>query len=571
MAGYEVGINGMRASHHGEPCDFDYELNLVWDVLVPVVGEYNFSLAIYDHNSSVVASRGLVYIPSVLPQDLKERSGVLPSDKSHAHLLYWKILPDQVDMFFVVSIKKDGRAPVDESILSVVGRIGVHFFGQNILLNKFSIFLRQSIRERDAVSGLIEDGLLVLDQSGFLKYINDAGKKILKIDDAKRQFRDLLGFEPVIGDVFKQKRGYVNKKVVILRGEDEIPLVDTAIPIADDDGRIVSVVNIFRRFSTAPTLPDPGLRRESGIGFDTLVGASTLFLSALDIAKHYAGLSEVVLISGEPGTGKSTFAQAIHGVDESTQKGMLVIDCPGLSVSDFKEKVLSYVIADDQTGRWEFHPDILQDAYNRTLFIDGVDVLPVSTQLYLVQALKAYGKTSGLKIVMATTDAMDVVLHEQRLHPKLLGILSRHNLELPPLRKRPKDVELYASFFWNEESTQGKRSAIPARLCKLLKKQDWKENISQLKRVVRKLVNAPRRFRSEEEYINEVNELVRQSAVSHQAIRPDFDQPLMHDAEKQAIFLALQAMNFNVSKAALALGISRPTLYSKMKKYEISA
>lgn len=45
----------------------------------------------------------------------------------------------------------------------------------------------------------------------------------------------------------------------------------------------------------------------------------------------------------------------------------------------------------------------------------------------------------------------------------------------------------------------------------------------------------------------------------------------MHDAEKQAIFLALKAMNFNVSKAALALGISRPTLYSKMKKYQISA
>ncbi|MBX8517906.1 sigma 54-interacting transcriptional regulator [Pseudomonas cichorii] len=568
MAGYEVGINGMKASHHGESCAFDDELNLIGDVLSPVWGEYNFSLALYDHSSKMVVSRGLVYIPGVLPENLKENSGVLSSSESHTHLFYWKILPDQVGMFFVVSLKKDGHVEVDEHILSAVGRIGVHIFGQNILLNKFSIFLRQSIRERDAVSGLIEDGLLVLDQSGFLKYINEAGKKILKIDDAKRQFRDLLGFEPIIGDVFTQKRGYVNKKVVILRGEDEIPLVDTAIPIADDDGRIVSVVNIFRRFSTAPTLPDQGLREESGIGFDKLLGASTLFQNAIETAKQYAGLNEALLISGEPGTGKSTFAQALHGVDESTHKEMRVIDCSRLSVADFKDKILCYVITDDQVGRWEFHPDIFK---NRTLFIDGVDVLPISIQLYLLQALKEHQHTSGLKILMATTDTMGVVLHEQRLHPKLLGILSRHSLELPPLRKRPKDVELYASFFWNEENAQGKRSTIPVRLGKLLKKQDWKENISQLKRVVRQLANAPRRFKSEAEYTNEINDLIRQSAVSHQAISPDFDQPLMHDAEKQAIFLALQAMNFNVSKAALALGISRPTLYSKMKKYEISA
>ncbi|WP_095067751.1 sigma 54-interacting transcriptional regulator [Pseudomonas sp. Irchel 3A18] len=568
MAGYEVGINGMKASHHGESCDFDDELNLIGDVLSLVWGEYNFSLALYDHNSNMVVSRGLVYIPGVLPENLKENSGVLSSSESHTHLFYWKILPDQVDMFFVVSIKKDCHAEVDKHILSAVGRIGVHVVGQNILLNKFSIFLRQSIRERDAVSGLIEDGLLVLDQSGFLKYINEAGKKMLKIDDAKRQFRDLLGFEPIIGDVFTQKRGYVNKKVVILRGEDEIPLVDTAIPIADDDGRIVSVVNIFRRFSTASTLPDQGLREESGIGFDKLLGVSTLFQNAIETAKQYVGLNEALLISGEPGTGKSTFAQALHGVDESTHKEMRVIDCSRLSVADFKEKILCYVMTDDQVGRWEFHPDIFQ---NRTLFIDGVDVLPISIQVYLFQALKEHQHTSGLKILMATTDAMGVVLHEQRLHPKLLGVLSRHNLELPPLRKRPKDVELYTSFFWREEHAQGKRSAIPVRLCKLLKKQDWKENISQLKRVVRQLANAPRRFKSEDEYTNEINDLIRQSAVSHQAISPDFDQPLMHDAEKQAIFLALKAMNFNVSKAALALGISRPTLYSKMKKYQISA
>lgn len=569
MAGYEVGINGMKASHLGESCDFDYELNLIGDILTPVLGEYNFSLAIYDHHSNMVVSRGLVYIPAVLPESLKENSGVLSSSESHTHLLYWRILPDQVDMFFVVSIKKDGCAEIDEKILSVVGRIGIHFFGQNILLNRFSLFLRQSIQERDAVSGLIEDGLLVLDQSGFLKYINEAGKKILRIDDAKRQFRDLLGFEPIIGDVFTQKRGYVNKKVVIRRGEEEIPLLDTAIPIADDEGSIVSVVNIFRRFSKAPSPVDQGLRKESGTGFDKLLGASILFQDAVEHAKQYAGLNEVVLISGEPGTGKSTFAQAIHGVDEVAHEGMLIIDCPVLSASEFKTRVLSCVTTQEQVGRWAFHPDIIQC---RTLFLEGVDVLPVSIQLYLVQALKEYQKIAGPKIIMSTSDTMAVVLHEQRLHPKLLGILSRHNLELPPLRKRPKDIELYADFFWREAQVQeSKRVTIPVRLCKLLKKQEWSENISQLKSVIHKLATAPRRFKSEEEYVQEVSDLVRLSAVSYQATRPDFDQPLIHDAEKQAIFLALQAMNFNVSKAALALGISRPTLYAKMKKYEISA
>ncbi|MFT4193011.1 MAG: sigma 54-interacting transcriptional regulator, partial [Comamonas sp.] len=389
--------------------------------------------------------------------------------------------------------------------------------------------------------------------------------------------RDLLGFEPVINDIFRLKQGYTDRKVIIQREGIKISLMDTAIPIMDELGEITSIVNIFRPVAPKQASAGQGIKIDHGISFDALKGNSIAFMNMKNDATQVAKSSDNVIIYGEPGTGKSWLARALHGEGENANLSMLTIDCPRLSVHEFENYFLNYKLLEQEQYGWIINPELLDEPKIGTLLFDGIDSLPISTQFHLYSALTTYRESFSnvprnqhnvqARVIASVTDAMGIVIQEQRLHPKLHGFLSEANLTIPPLNKRGEDLLCYVDLFCAEAGT-GERS-FSERLLKFLLKQNWPGNLSQLKLVVRELLNGNLVRDSDRKMMRRVEKIMSLSAIPSHFFMQNFERLSMNDSEKQAIYLALRAMDFNLSKAAQALGISRPTLYSKMKKYNL--
>ncbi|MFT4193005.1 MAG: sigma 54-interacting transcriptional regulator, partial [Comamonas sp.] len=389
--------------------------------------------------------------------------------------------------------------------------------------------------------------------------------------------RDLLGFEPVINDIFRLKQGYTDRKVIIQREGIKISLMDTAIPVMDELGEITSIVNIFRPLGPKQISAEQCIRIDNGIRFDAIQGNSHAFTNMKNHAIQVAKSSDNVIIYGEPGTGKSWLAKALHGEGQNANLNMLTIDCTRLSVYEFENYFLNHKLLDRERYEWMINAEVLNEPKIGTLLFDGIDSLPISTQLHLFSALTTYRESFlnaqknhhnvQARVIASVTDAMGIVIREQRLHPKLHGFLSEASLTIPPLDKRGEDLLLYVALFCAEASEGD--IIFSERLLKFFLKQHWPGNLSQLKLVIRELLSGNLAHNSDRKMMRKVEDIMNLSAMPSHFSMQDFERLSINDAEKQAIYLALRAMDFNLSKAAQALGISRPTLYSKMKKYNL--
>ncbi|QEI06098.1 AAA family ATPase [Pigmentiphaga aceris] len=590
MGGKMSGVNGVVEEIHQvfdefsesgqvipmENFKYFHELDLVWDLFSVLVDEGEVSLAIYDDEKLVVI-RGSGHVPDSLPSSPNNQIEPVRVQADSGLLLIWRRSVHTRSLALLVSIPDDGMARQNDKALLALGKTGIHLVAQAFYVHWLSRRVRQSVRERDVVSGLIGDGLLVLDQSGFLRYINDLGKKILRIDDERQKFRDLLGFEPVISDVFQRREGYVDRKVIIPVKGVNTSLTDTAIPIMDDHGAIVSVVNIFRKLAPEQALAEQSIKKEMGVRIVAIMGESDTVKNMKDYALQVARSTENVLIYGEPGTGKSLLAKAIHGESANKERHMMVVDCARLSVHEFESHVLSSRAVRGEPG-WVLNSDISGASDVATLLFEGIDFLPISTQLRLFSALVAYRQleqpagVSGpprLRIMASVSDAIGVIIQEQRLHPKLHGFLSEMNILAPPLRSREGDLPRYVASFLQQEAAGAAESAVSGKLLRFLGKQAWVGNLVQLRFVVRELLRSNAGSESDRRMIGKVEEIMGVSHIPFHFSVQNFERLSMSEAEKQAIYLALQAMDFNLSRAAQVLGISRPTLYSKMKKYKL--
>lgn len=558
--------------------DFGYGLDLIWDILSAYAQEHEIGLMALIGNEEVCFSKGMQIDRMRISGKTGEDSGEIffPEDRIAIHYCA-RNATSAGRVVFSIAIKESAQGKFGEGVVANLSRLGLHLLLLGADFRSFRAFVKQLVQERDAVSGLIVDGLLILDRSGFLRYINEAGAAILKIKNREKLFGELLGFEPIISDIFETGRSYTDRRVVIFREGEEITLMDTAIPVVDDRRGVVSVVNIFRRQDSNDSQSPQGIRYSTGSHLSDLAGKSSAFVNMRNDAGRLAKMDENILIHGEPGTGKSFLAQVIHGDSNYSDRALLVIDCRKLAVVDFEERVFAFRTSEEWAGQWRLREDLMDPAVIGSIFFDGIDALPISSQIDLFAALSGYRQACAarniispkgkIRIIASMTSTADIAIQERRLHPKLSHIMSGANLLVPALRERLDDVNVLTQAFFSEKGCHDVK--LPSKVRQLLKKQIWPRNVAQLKAVVNQLVEVDAHLHSEKWFMEKINELVKASAISTRSQRGDLERLSMQDAERQAIYLALRAMSFNISRAASALGISRPTLYAKIKKYDI--
>lgn len=286
-----------------------------------------------------------------------------------------------------------------------------------------------------------------------------------------------------------------------------------------------------------------------------------------------------VLITGESGVGKEVIANVIHGRSRRAAKPMVKLNCAAFPQPMIESELFGYVKG-AFTGATNDFAGMISEASGSTLFLDEISEMPAELQTRFLRVLqereyRPLGSTRTLKadfrMVAATNRPIAQALAENRLRADLYYRLNTFQIEIPPLRERKEDVPpLVASFLKQFAQQMGKAEPeiAPEAFQKLLD-YAWPGNVRELQNAIEyAVVLARNNLVNVKELPAEVQLPTALQKSEREGSQRNGLQSL--DAlERNAIIEALAQCHGNKKKAAQILGIQRPTLYNKMKRYAI--
>jgi DNA-binding NtrC family response regulator len=287
-----------------------------------------------------------------------------------------------------------------------------------------------------------------------------------------------------------------------------------------------------------------------------------------------------VLITGESGVGKEVIANVIHSRSRRAGKPMVKLNCAAFPQAMIESELFGYVKG-AFTGAMNDFPGMIAAAGGSTLFLDEISEMPPDLQTRFLRVLqereyRPLGSTQTLKsdfrVIAATNRPISRALAENRLRADLYYRLNTFQIEIPPLRERKEDIPpLVATFLkrFAQELGKPEPQIDPEAFQKLLD-YSWPGNVRELQNAMEYAVVLARQSKIS---VKELPAEVQLPAALQQTERNNNGGTAgvqnLDDLERNAIIQALAQCHGNKKKAAQVLGIQRPTLYNKMKRYAI--
>ncbi len=311
-----------------------------------------------------------------------------------------------------------------------------------------------------------------------------------------------------------------------------------------------------------------------------IVGHSTAILQLKEQIIATAKTKSTVMIMGETGTGKELVAHSIHRLSNRRHNPFVRVNCAAIPDNLLESELFGYeagaftgATKGGQVGKFEA-------ADGGTIFLDEIGDMPLSLQAKILRVLqeKEIEKVGGrvpipidIRIIAATHRHLRDLVREQKFREDLYYRLHVIPIQMPSLREHREDIPLLVDFFLAKQAEELdiKKPDIDRDCMAALVNYDWPGNVRELANVVEMAISMchgtitpailPPSFKTE--------------ILSHSTHSMDEDVSLLRnfssDAEKEAIIKALELFNGNKLKVCDSLGISRSSLYNKLKKYNI--
>jgi DNA-binding NtrC family response regulator len=311
------------------------------------------------------------------------------------------------------------------------------------------------------------------------------------------------------------------------------------------------------------------LKKELNRDQKFIIGSSPQLMKVLNLARKVAKTEANVLITGENGTGKDLIAQEIHRLSNRSNEVLVTVDMGALTETLFESELFGYVkgaftdARENRQGKFEI-------AGKGTLFLDEIGNISFHLQSKLLSAIAnrqiaRIGSNQmipiDIRLICATNKNLENMVHEGLFREDLLYRINTIQIELPPLRDRGNDTIILAEFFLKKYAFKYNKPGLKINqqaLDKLLK-YSWPGNIRELQHTIEKAV-----ILSETSILKPEDLHLRQSNYSD--INNSFNT--LDEMEKLMIQQALEKNNGNFTAAAEQLGITRQTLYNRIKKAE---
>ena len=310
--------------------------------------------------------------------------------------------------------------------------------------------------------------------------------------------------------------------------------------------------------------------------FDSILGESKVLKDAVSLAQKVSGTGVPVLLTGETGTGKEVFAQAIHYSSKRARQNFVAVNCSSFSKELLESEMFGHK-AGSFTGALKDKKGLFEEANNGTIFLDEIGEMAFELQAKLLRILETgeyikIGDTKptrvNVRIIAATNRNLSQEIVAGRFREDLFYRLSVFQIHLPPLRERAGDIRLLAKAFKKNFAEQLARPVVeiaPAFL-EALDSQPWKGNIRELRNVIERSMIV-----CESGYLD-IADLPFDIQNAHYEHSNDsspgsFELSAM---ERRHIARVLEYTKGNKTEAARLLKIGLTTLYRKIEEYKIS-
>ena len=345
----------------------------------------------------------------------------------------------------------------------------------------------------------------------------------------------------------------------------------------DDNNKIIPLLyRAMEKVALAKRVQQLEKQLGSKLSFDSILGKSKLIKNAIDAAKKVAVTDASVLLTGETGTGKEVFAQAIHNASLRNKQHFTAVNCSAFS-KDLLESELFGHKAGAFTGAVKETSGIFEEANNGTVFLDEIGEIPLELQAKLLRVLEngellkvgdSKATKVNIRIITATNRDLKNEVGAGRFREDLYYRISAFHIALPSLRERLEDIEELADHFLKVFADKTNRTglSLSRNYLEALKQHEWKGNIRELKNIIeRSVILSPGNTLDTETLPLEMQQQAPQFQSGKQLSAFE-----LASAEKLHIQKVLNYTKGNKTEAAKLLNIGLTTLYRKIDEYNIS-
>lgn len=432
---------------------------------------------------------------------------------------------------------------------------------------------------KEKIIDSIEESIIAINHNGQINQVNKSFCRLFGINESKLLYKDIY-------NVFAQHNRQMlevlteNEEVedhpVIIKNISTRNLINCTATIrfikADNEYDHGKVVVIYENQKTKK-LVSKIFGNQAELTFNNLKGNNPKFLETIDIAKSAAESSSNVLILGESGTGKEIIAQAIHNASIRSDGPFIGLNCCSIPRELIGSELFGYDEGAFTGAKKGGKPGKFELAEGGTLFLDEIGDMPLDFQSFLLRVLEDKKVTRlasekqfpvDVRIIAATNKDLPSEVKKGTFRNDLFYRLNILTIKIPPLRERKDDIKELCNYFTELLSQQQNKNitGISEDVLELFYNYSWPGNVRQLENTIDRMINL---VNSGLLTIDLVPEEIRNGSKL-------IDREKLSDIEaneKDIIINLLEKNNNNISNVARKLDISRPTLYRKLKKYNV--
>jgi len=432
-------------------------------------------------------------------------------------------------------------------------------------------------RNLDAIFKGTSDAILMLDREMIITEANDKIRSICKInsdDIIGSRFPDICSCcckacEKLIRDTIEKQYPMEVHRAECFSGEkSKRAFMMLTSPLFDMDDSFIGIVVMIRDVSRLSMLED---QLEECIRFDSIVGKSRQIQAIYTLIEKLADIDANVLITGESGTGKELVAEAIHQKGIRKDYPFITVNCSALPDTLLGSELFGHVKG-AFTGAHITRIGRFEAAAGGTLFLDEIGDISPAVQADLLRVIQnkeitRLGETTPVKvdtrIIAATNRDLRKLIKKGAFREDLYYRLNVVEVRVPSLRERRDDIPLLTNYFVEKNGAKlnNCRSTVANDVIRLFMEYPWPGNIRELEHAIEHaLITGNSCSMSIDDLPSELVEFAKNKS--------EHASTLVEEDDRIKILRALEQSQWNKSKAAELLGISRKTLYRKMEKLD---